>query len=128
MARARQHCITCPRSDWRAMQALAKEAGMKTSPFILKEVLGEDCRMALTAEEQHGLHERTVRLASLGEELLRPLPGSEVTLGEALLFLWRDLQARQQEEAARTRRNGGVPRSGAGRPGGLPDLFGEGPQ
>ena len=40
MARARQHCITCPRSDWRAMQALAKEAGMKTSPFILKEVLG----------------------------------------------------------------------------------------
>ena len=84
--------------------------------------------MALTAEEQRSLHERTVRLASLGEELLRPLPGSEVTLGEALLFLWRDLQARQQEEAARTRRNGGPSRPGAGGRRGLPDLFGEGPQ
>ena len=128
MARARQYCVTCPRSDWREIQALAKEAGMKTSPFILREVLGGDCRMALTPKEQRSLHDRTVRLASLGEGLLRPLPGSEVTLGEALLFLWRDLQARQDEEATGKPRNGGPSRPGAGGRRGLPDLFGKGPQ
>ena len=51
------------------MQALAEEAGMKTSAFILREVLGEDCRMALTGEEQRALHDSAVRLASLGDEL-----------------------------------------------------------
>ena len=25
---------------------------MKTSPFIVREVLGEDCRLALTGDEQ----------------------------------------------------------------------------
>lgn len=69
-----------------ATQALAQAAEMKTSPFIVREVLGEDCRLALTAYEQRGLHDRTVRLASLSEGLLRaPLPGSDVTLGEARL-------------------------------------------
>ena len=127
MGLARQYCITCTRPDWRAMQALAKEAGMKTSPFILREVLGEDCRLALTAEEQRSLHERTVRLASLSEDLLHsPLPGSDVTLGEALTFLWRDWEARQQEEAAGKPRNGRPPGSGKRRD--LPDLFGKGPQ
>ncbi len=49
---ARQYCITCPQSDWWAIRVLAEEAGMKTSSFILREVLGEDCRMALTGDEQ----------------------------------------------------------------------------
>ena len=127
MGLARQYCITCTRSDWRAIQALAKEADMKTSPFILREVLGEDCRLALTAEEQRSLHARTVRLASLSKDLLHsPLPGSGVTLGEALTFLWRDREARQQEEAAGKPRNGDPPGSGKRRD--LPDLFGKGPQ
>ena len=127
MGLARQYCITCTRSDWRAMQALAKEAGMKTSPFIVQEVLGEECRLALTADEQRGLHDGTVRLASLSEDLLHsPLPGSDVTLGEALMFLRRDQEARQQEEAAGKPRNGRPPGSGKRRD--LPDLFGEGPQ
>ena len=129
MSDARQYCVTCRRADWRAMQALAKEAGMKTSPFIVREVLGEDCRLALTGDEQRGLHDRTVRLASLSEDLLRDLlPGSDVTLGEALAFLWRDLQARQQEQGVRISGNTGSPRPGSGARRGLPDLFGEGPQ
>ena len=116
---ARQYCITCPRSDWRAMQAMAEEAGMKTSPFILREVLGEDCRMALTGEEQRALHDSTVRLASLGNELAGPLPGIGVTVAEALAFLRSELLSRQ-----RVARRRSVPPRPAG---GAPDLFGEGP-
>ncbi len=129
MSSARQYCITCKRSDWRAMQALALEAEMKTSPFIVREVLGEDCRLALTADEQRDLHDRTVRLASLSEGLLRDLlPGSDVTLGEALAFLWRDLEARQRGHGAAKSGNAGSPRRSSGARRDLPDLFGEGPQ
>ena len=129
MSGARQYCITCKRSDWRAMQALALEAEMKTSPFIVREVLGEDCRLALTADEQRDLHDRTVRLASLSEGLLRDLlPGSDVTLGEALMFLRRDLEARQRERGAEKSGNAGSPRRSSGARPDLPDLFGEGPQ
>ena len=129
MSGARQYCITCKRSDWRAMQALALEAEMKTSPFIVREVLGEDCRLALTADEQRDLHDRTVRLASLSEGLLRDLlPGSDVTLGEALAFLRRDLEARQRERGAEKSGNAGSPRRSSGARRDLPDLFGEGPQ
>lgn len=117
---ARQYCITCPRSDWRAMQDLAEEAGMTTSAFILREVLGEDCRMALTGDEQRALHDSTLRLAALGEEQLAgPLPGSGVTLAEALVFLVSELRSRQRAG----RRRGVPPRSA----GGAPDLFGDGP-
>jgi len=96
MRRSRQRCITCTPSDWRAIQALAEEAGMKTSPFILSRVLGEGNRMALTAEEQRRLHDRTARLLLVCEDLLRPLPGTGATLGEALAFLLRDRQAAQE--------------------------------
>ena len=116
---ARQYCITCPRSDWWAIRALAEAAGMKTSPFILREVLGEDCRMALTGEEQRALHDSAVRLASLGDELAGPLPGSGVTMAEALAFLRSELQSRR-----RAGRKQSVPPRPAG---GAPDLFGEGP-
>ena len=127
MSGARQYCITCRRRDWRAMQALAAKAGMKTSPFIIREVLGEDCRLALTGDEQRDLHDRTVRLASLSEGLLNdPLPGSDVTLGEALAFLWRDLQARQREQGAGKPGNKGPARPGSGARRDLPDLFGDG--
>ena len=114
----RQYCITCPRSDWRAMQDLAKEAGMKTSPFILREVLGEDCRMALTGDEQRELHDRTLRLAALGDGLAGPLPGSGVTMAEALAFLRSELRSRQWAGRKRS-----VPPQSDG---GAPDLFGEG--
>ena len=122
MAATRQYCITCPRPDWQAIRALAEEAGMKTSPFILKEVLGEDCRMALTGREQRDLHDRALRLAALGPSLLEPLPGSGVTLAEALAFLEGEARSRQRRTATGKRRGRRL-RPGAG----APDLFGEGP-
>ena len=107
MRRSRQRCITCTPSDWRAIQALAEEAGMKTSPFILSRVLGEGNRMALTAEEQRRLHDRAARLLLVCEDLLRPLPGTGATLGEAVAFLLRDRQTAQ--EAASKRSGGPAP-------------------
>ena len=101
MARSTQRCITCTPSDWRAIQALAAEAGMKTSPFIVSRVLGGGTRMALTADEQRRLHDRVARLVLVCEDLLRPLPGCEVTLGEAVAFLLRDRQAAQETAADR---------------------------
>ena len=115
MRRARQRCITCRPSDWQAIQDLAQVAGMKTSPFILSRVLGGANRMALSAEEQRNLHDRVNRLVLVCEDLLRPLPGSDVTLGEAVAFLYRDRQAAQ--EAGKARRDAGVQR-------GLPGLGG----
>ena len=94
---------------------------MKTSPFILREVLGEDCPMALTGAEQRDLHDRALRMAALGGSLLEPLPGSGVTLAEALAFLESEARSRQRKTAAGKRRGRRL------RSGGAPDLFGEGP-
>ena len=91
---------------------------MKTSPFILREVLGEDCRLALTGAEQRALHACAVRLAALGTDLLAPLPGSGVTLAEALAFLGSELRSRQETEHGRSRVGGGA---------GAADLSGAGP-
>ena len=79
---------------------------MKTSLFIVSRVLGEGNRMALTAEEQRRLHDRAARLLLVCEDLLRPLPGTGATLGEAVAFLLGDRQAAQE---AASRRGGGPP-------------------
>lgn len=114
MARSTQRCITCTPSDWRAIQALAAEAGMKTSPFIVGRVLGGGIRLALTADEQRRLHDRVARLVLVCEDLLRPLPGTEATLGEAVAFLLRDRQAAQEAAADRDGRQSPA-RPGEGR-------------
>ena len=108
MRRARQRCVTCPPSDWRAIQDLARAAGMKTSPYILARILGGENPMALSAEMQRNQYERVNRLVLLCEDLLRPLPGSEVTLHEAVSFLYRDRRAaRRGDEGQETTRDGG---------------------
>ena len=126
MARARQRCVTCPASEWRAIQELARGAGMKTSPYILGRVLDGESRMALSGEEQRKQYERVNRLVLLCEDLLRPLPGSGVTLGEAVSFLYRDRQAAEEATVARTRRKAPA-RPGGGVGPSLPDLFEEEP-
>ena len=67
------------------MQDLAEEAGMKTSPFMLKEVLGEDCRMALSglSGEASGLRGTVALLFEARlDEMTREGRGKEM---EALL-------------------------------------------
>ena len=124
MRRARQRCVTCPPSDWRAIQDLARDAGMKTSPYILARVLGGEHPMALSAEHQRNLYERVNRLVLLCEDLLRPLPECGVTLHEAVSFLYRDRRAAEEAAMARQRRRA-AGRPGAGPRPREPDLFDE---
>ena len=124
MRRARQRCLTCPPSDWRAIQDLARAAGMKTSPYILARILGGEHPMALSVQMQRNLYERVNRLVLLCEDLLRPLPESEVTLREAVSFLYRDRQAAEEATMVRRRRRTAGGR-GAGRRPSEPGLFDE---
>ena len=124
MRRARQRCVTCSPSDWRAIQELARAAGMKTSPYILARVLGGEHPMALSGEHQRNLHERVSRLVLLCEDLLRPLPGCGVTLHEAVSFLYRDRRSAEEAAIARHRRRA-ADRRGAGPRPRTPDLFDE---
>ena len=124
MRRARQRCVTCSPSDWRAIQELARAAGMKTSPYILARVLGGENPMALSAEHQRNLYERVNRLVLLCEDLLRPLPGCGVTLHEAVSFLYRDRRSADEAAMARKRQRA-AGRRGAGHRPRAPDLFDE---
>ena len=124
MRRARQRCVTCSPSDWRAIQDLARAAGMKTSPYILARVLGGEHPMALSAEHQHRLYERVSRLVLLCEDLLQPLPECGVTLHEAVSFLYRDQRSAEEAAMARQRRSA-AGRRGAGHRPREPDLFDE---
>ena len=122
MRRARQRCVTCTPSDWQVIQDLARTAGMKTSPYILARVLGGENRMVLSAQQQRNLYERVNRLVLVCEDLLRPLPESDVTLREAVSFLYRDRQASEEEAMARRQRRTAGRRGAGGRPS-EPDLF-----
>ena len=100
---------------------------MKTSPFIVRVVLeGEHARALSTAEERK-LYARVNRLLLILEDLVRPLPGTEVTLGEAVAFLFRDREASGGGEVRRERRRA-TKRRGPGDGPGTPDMFGDEPQ
>ena len=79
----------------------------------------------LTAEEQRNLRDRVNRLVLLCEDLVGALPGTQVTLGEAVAFLLRDRQAATDAGARRSRGKATVRRA-AGH--GMEDLFAEGPE
>ena len=103
----------------------ARVAGKKTSRYIFDEILGRENRMGLSAEELRTLRDRVNRLLLLCEDLARALPGTDVTLGEAVAFLFRDRQAVAEAAARRIRRRPpGQRETGQG----MDDLFGEEPQ
>ena len=127
MRRARQFCVTCPPSEWRAIKEQALAAGMKTSPFIVREILDAENRMPLSRAEERKLYERVNRLVLILKDLLRPLPGTDATLSEAVAFLFRDRQASGGEAVRRERRRATKPRGPGDEPG-TPDLFGDEPR
>ena len=123
MRRSQQRCVTCPPSEWRVIQDEARAAGKSTSRYILS-VLESENRMELSAKEQRNLRDRMNRLLLLCEDLLRPLPETEVTMGEAVAFLFRDRQA-VADAAARRNRRQATARRGPGAEQGMADLFGK---
>ncbi len=91
MKRMRQHCVTCTDEEWREIKARAAEAGMKISHFVVRCALenGPVIRLALSEEEQRRLYSRVNLLLLACQDLTAALPGTEVTLREAVEFLWR---------------------------------------
>ncbi len=69
---ARQYCITCPRSDWRAIRALAERAGMRTSSYIVGRVLKREGfgageaghALVLDGKRQRGMHDAALSAAA----------------------------------------------------------------
>ena len=97
MRRSLQHSISCKPSEWEAIKARAKAFNMSTSRFIIRCALDEndDQRLGLPENEQRALAESVERLAAGVGALLAPLPGSDVTLHEALAFLHLEAQLQQ---------------------------------
>ena len=93
MRRTRQQCVSCTPSEWRRIGELARASGKTISRFVIETVLGPEHRLALGAEEQRDLANRVNRLLLISEDLAGPLPGSDVSLAEAVAFLRHDAVA-----------------------------------
>ncbi|MCY3672996.1 MAG: hypothetical protein F4Y03_14800 [Alphaproteobacteria bacterium] len=91
MKRMHQHCVTCTDGEWREIKARAAEAGMKISHFVVRCALEEEPSpgLALTEDEQRRLYSRVNLLLLACQDLTAALPGTDVTLREAVEFLWR---------------------------------------
>ena len=91
MKRMHQHCVTCTDEEWREIKARAAGAGMKISHFVVRCALedGPAMRLALSEDEQRRLYSRVNLLLLACQDLTAALPGTEVTLREAVEFLWR---------------------------------------
>ena len=91
MKRNRQRCVTCTDEEWRQIKERAAEADMKISHFVVRSALddGPEMRLALSEEEQRALYNRVNLLLLTLLDLMAALPGTEVTLREAVEFLWR---------------------------------------
>lgn len=111
MRRRQQFSVSATPSDWAAISMRAKEAGMTISRFIVACALEDedDMRLALSEEEQRDLLNRVNRILLTLDDLMAPLPGTDVTAREAMAFLVLESQQRNR-------------RRGAARPA-QPDLF-----
>ena len=92
MRRHHQHCVSCTDREWEAIRSRAEEAGMSLSQFVVGCALAGDeavTPLVLTEDEQRRLYSRVNRLLLACLDLTAPLPGTDVTLREAVEFLWR---------------------------------------
>lgn len=98
--RRRQRCVTCTPSEWRAIRAKARAAGMDTSAWILSRVLDGEAPdgppnseagypLALTRAEQRRQLELLEHLVEDSRRFLDEpvMPGTGATLREAVAFL-----------------------------------------
>ena len=98
--RRRQRCVSCKPSEWKAIRAGARAAGMDISAFILSRVLDGESPdgpphpeagypMALAGAEQRRQLELLERLVEDGRRFLDEpvVPGSGATMREAMAFL-----------------------------------------
>ncbi len=106
MKQAKSRCLYPTPAEWSRIQARAKTAGMKVSPFLVACALKSDAEprtgqaLVLTGEEQRELHDRVARLDLCSRTMLAPLPGMDMSAFEAVALLCRLLASEEPGEAA----------------------------
>ena len=102
MRRRQQFSVSATPSDWAAISERAKEAGMTISSFIVACALEDedDMRLALSEEEQRDLLNRVNRILLTLDDLMAPLPGTDVTAREAMAFLVSEVEERAGRRGA----------------------------
>ena len=81
--------VYCTNAEWRRIQGLARDLGITASAFCVRRALDRHGHaLALSEAEQRRLLEAIEVLLHAAREVLEPLPGNEVTLREAVAFLY----------------------------------------
>ena len=105
MKQAKSRCLYPTPAQWSRIQARAKAAGMKVSPFLVACALKREAggrtgqALVLTADEQRELHDRVARLDLCSRTMLAPLPGMDMAAFEAVALLCRLLAPADPGEA-----------------------------
>ena len=93
MIRARRRSIYCSPAEWAEVTERARSASMRNSPFVIACALAEDDEerpdtlLALTEEEQRTLYDRIAFLDRCARAMYERLPGSDLSMFDALAFL-----------------------------------------
>ena len=102
MIRARRRSIYCSPAEWAEVTERARSASMRNSPFVIACALAEDDEerpdtlLALTEEEQRTLYDRVALLDRSVRAMYERLPGSDLSMFEALAFLERAASLRRK--------------------------------
>ena len=102
MSRARRRSIYCTPAEWAEISGLADEADMSNSAFLIACALADDdgerpdTVLALTGEEQRTQYRRIESLDRWSEALFGTMPGTGVSMLDAVAFLHRLAEERGQ--------------------------------
>ena len=96
MRRSQQYSVNCTPSDWETISARAKAAGMTISRFVVSCALEDedDMRLALSEQDQRDLLNRVNRILITLNDLMAPLPGTDIAAREAMAVLCLEVQER----------------------------------
>ena len=86
----KQFSISCTDSEWAQLKACAAAMGTSVSRLLVTSALPDPGpRLALSEHEQRRLSNAVTEIHQTCQAMLEPLPGSDVTLLEAVAFLYR---------------------------------------
>ena len=105
MARVVRRTLRCTRSERAEIRERAAALGMSVSGFLVACALHEDAggprreepRLVLSEEEQRTLYDRVAELDRMRSALYERLPGTELSLFEAIALLQRARQPRRAD-------------------------------
>ena len=89
--RREQHSLSCTDAEWEQLEAQAAVARTSVSRFLIDSGLAVDGhRLALSVARQQQIVDD---VSALTTAVLQPLPDTDVTLRDAITFLYREQSA-----------------------------------